>query len=75
MVVPHTSQLLVCHQKIGGYTVDGIESAKRASWCDLAAHAWCFDCGFYVCDIHSEARHTRHRKQLVEDEAAHPADR
>ena len=69
MTRSHAAQLLVCHQKIGAPDMPG----KRWAWCDLPAHAWCFDCGFYACDIHALARHQTHDLQTVDAEHRDPS--
>jgi len=56
----HPAQLLVCHQKIARPHV--IKYAEETyQFCSLSAYAWCFDCGYYVCDIHQSSRHVAHR--------------
>jgi hypothetical protein len=55
--MPHRAQLRICHQQIG--------TDHEWRWCELHAHAWCHDCGYYVCQIHMTARHELHKTQLV----------
>jgi hypothetical protein len=76
MTRPHPLVYRICRQVIGDP-----ESSRRRwlqpmrwAYCDLAAHAWCFDCDHYVCDIHAEARHRTHDLQTVADEIAHPSE-
>lgn len=69
----HDAQLRLCHERIGDDPAAKPANARWA-WCELAAHAWCFDCDHYVCDIHFEARHLGHRTQLVTDEVGPAGD-
>lgn len=60
---PHPTQLSLCHQKIAGpYFVRASE--RKAQFCSLRAHAWCFQCGYYVCGDHLISRHDRHDVQI-----------
>jgi hypothetical protein len=54
----HAAQLELCHEHIEGLRADG-----RHDWqyCDLSAWAWCHDCDYYACDIHTRSRHDGHR--------------
>ena len=61
----HPAQLLICHQRIAAdFRVHEGRRERVDQFCSLEAFAWCFDCGFYVCDIHLAARHVAHRTQL-----------
>jgi hypothetical protein len=73
----HPAQLRICHQRIGDDPADYPPSGQRRLGrrrqariydCDLPAHAWCFDCDYYVCEIHLTSRHALHRTQLVSEE-------
>ena len=57
----HRAQLALCHERIAaGSAVSGGAVKGRSTFCDLSAWAWCWDCDFYVCDIHMMARHEGH---------------
>ena len=56
----HKSQLLICHERILGNKRPRAYAAPVATHCNLAAYAWCYDCDYYVCDIHMVARHEGH---------------
>lgn len=49
MPLAHPAQLVICHERIN--------NARRGAYCALAAYAWCYTCGYYVCDIHMQSRH------------------
>lgn len=67
----HPTQLLLCHELISAeVTVHEGKQEQRRQWCNLAAHAWCFQDEFYVCQTHFSANHERHPSQLVADEKA-----
>jgi hypothetical protein len=57
----HETQLRICHQVLTGSRNLRAGYAKR--FCDLEAYAWCFDCRYYVCDIHLASRHDLHDTQ------------
>jgi hypothetical protein len=59
----HDAQLRICHERIGDDPAKKPVNAKWA-WCDLPAFAWCFDCEYFVCEIHTMARHELHRTQV-----------
>lgn len=64
----HPSQLMVCHEHVDERAASSVHPETYA-FCDLKAHGWCIDCGYNVCEIHIQARHERHRIQLVSDES------
>lgn len=71
MIRPHEAQLLVCHERIAAdAAVHETRDPQATQFCQLGAHAWCFDCGHYVCDIHTASRHEGHDLQTVEAEQA-----
>lgn len=41
--------------------------SEEQQWCSLSAQAWCFDCGYYVCDIHAASRHSIHRTKPIDE--------
>ena len=57
---PHRAQLLLCHEKIAGRHHPGGHVKEGIQFCNLSAYAWCFDCDYYVCDIHLMSRHEGH---------------
>ena len=57
---PHRAQLLICHEKIAAPPPQPVREPTGTQFCSLAAAAWCFDCGFYVCSIHHVANHISH---------------
>lgn len=63
---PKALSAAVCTQRIGD---DPAKKPINARWarCLLPAHAWCFDCNHYVCEIHFTARHDSHRVDLTSD--------
>ncbi len=65
MAHDHPAQLLVCHERIAGDKhVHEIRNGRAEQFCRLAAYAWCFDCGFYVCEIHMVANHDQHHTRV-----------
>lgn len=58
----HPAQLRVCHEHIDPRPPSAARE-QAFQFCSLSAYAWCFDCQYYVCDIHAVARHERHRTQ------------
>ena len=58
----HPAQLLICHEHIGARPASSVHE-EQYQFCSLPSAAWCFDCGYYVCDIHAVARHERHQTQ------------
>lgn len=58
----HGAQLRICHEHIGEAERD---KQGRYQWCELPASDWCFDCGFYVCEMHASTRHEFHQRQTV----------
>lgn len=53
----HPTSLRICHEHVG--------AGERFQWCNLAAHAWCYDCDFFVCAMHLNTRHIEHRSALA----------
>lgn len=74
MTRAHPLAFSLCRQRIGDPEQSRKRWYERARWayCNLAAHAWCFDCDHYVCDIHFEARHVGHDHQTRAEEIADP---
>jgi hypothetical protein len=74
---PHRAQLHLCHERIAaGSAVQGGAVKGRSAFCDLSAWAWCYDCDFYVCDIHAFARHEGHDYAIeFPDRAPRPGSR
>jgi hypothetical protein len=71
----HDAQLRICHEKLGDdrermplWQKVRYPGRRNWHWCDLPAHAWCFDCRRYICEIHYIANHELHRTQLVSEE-------
>lgn len=72
----HPTQLLLCHELISAeVTVHEGRQQQKRQFCNLLAHAWCFDDEFYVCEVHLNANHKPHPVQLVADEKAEHPDR
>lgn len=62
----HRTQLRICHQRIASEVVVSPNVDHRTQFCSLTTGLrWCATCGFYVCDVHAEARHVAHH--LIED--------
>jgi len=75
-VIPekHPGQMMVCHEHIDAKAASSVRRFATFAFCDLSAHGWCLECGYYVCDIHAASRHDRHRLQLVSDERQEDAE-
>lgn len=73
---PHRAQLLVCHEQIAGRHSPGGHTQMHLQFCNLSAYAWCFDCNYYVCDIHYVSIHLDNHKAVIEypKQTFRPAD-
>jgi hypothetical protein len=69
----HPAQMVICHEHIDPKAATSAHPETYA-FCNMAADSWCFDCGYYVCEIHVVARHERHRLQERRDELAEHVD-
>lgn len=59
----HRAQLRVCHELIYSQVVDKdgvLPEPKGAQYCSLHDVWWCYECGYYVCEIHAVSRHSLH---------------
>lgn len=57
----HRAQLRICHEPIA--VPRALRLVRRRQFCSLTDVRWCYNCDYYVCSIHVQARHVGHRME------------